>query len=109
MNIAGHNDTNSFKSPKKAGHPYKTNAQEDRIMQKRSVGNQFNTAARIACQFSAEQGKDGMFKSESLSSAERIKRLCSSLLKSMLCGERRTGPKFTLNKCDPLCKKQANV
>ncbi len=31
----------------------------------------------------------------SFSSAERIKRLGSPLLRSMLCGERRTGPKFT--------------
>ncbi len=53
-----YNVTNSFKSPKKAGHPRKINAQGDRIMQKISMGNRFNTAAGIAHQFSADQGKD---------------------------------------------------
>lgn len=38
------NITNSFKSPKKAGHPRKTNAREDRIMRRISMGNQFSTA-----------------------------------------------------------------
>ncbi len=53
-----YNVTNSFKSPKKAGHPRKTNAREDSIMRRLSMGNRFNTAAGIAHQFSAEQGKD---------------------------------------------------
>lgn len=38
-------DTNSFKSPKYAGRPRKTNAQEHRIMEKPLIGNWFNTAA----------------------------------------------------------------
>ncbi|KAL7871100.1 hypothetical protein SRHO_G00085970 [Serrasalmus rhombeus] len=49
------NTTNSFKSPKKAGRPQKTNAREDRIMRRISMGNRFNTAAGIARQFSTEQ------------------------------------------------------
>ncbi len=53
-----YSDNNSFKSPRKAGRPLKTNAQDDRIMQRLSLGNRFNTAAGIACQFLAEQGKD---------------------------------------------------
>ncbi len=53
-----YNDTNSFKSPKTAGRPHKTNAREDRIIQRISMGNRFNTAAGIAHQFSKEQGKD---------------------------------------------------
>ncbi len=53
-----YNDTNSFKSPKKAGRPHKTNAQEERIMQRLSMGNRSSTAAGIACQFSAEQCMD---------------------------------------------------
>ncbi len=84
-----YNVTNSFKSPKKAGHPRKTNAREDRIMGRISMGNRFNTEAGIAHQFSAEQGKDLSWHAVSqenldwkptlqwpnLSSAERIKRL----------------------------------
>ncbi len=42
---------NSFTSPKKVGCPVKTNACEKRIMQRLSMGNQFNTAAGIACQY----------------------------------------------------------
>ncbi len=53
-----YNVTNSFKSPKNAGHPWKTNAWEDRIMWRISMGNRFNTAAGIARQLRAEQGKD---------------------------------------------------
>ncbi len=53
-----YNVINSFKFPKKAGHPQKTNAREDRIMRMISTGNQFNTEAGIAHQFSAEQGTD---------------------------------------------------
>ncbi len=30
--LQDYNDTNSFKSPKKAGHPRKINAREDRVM-----------------------------------------------------------------------------
>ena len=51
-------DTDSFQSPKKAGRPHKTSAREDRIMRRLSMGNRFNTAAGIAHQISAEQGKD---------------------------------------------------
>ena len=51
-------ETDSFKSPQKAGRPRKTRSCEDGIMRRLSVGNQFNTAAGIARQFSAEQGKD---------------------------------------------------
>ena len=51
-------ETDSFKSPQKAGRPRKTSAREDRIMGRLSMGNRFNTAAGIARQFSAEQGKD---------------------------------------------------
>ncbi len=53
-----YNDTNSFKSPKKAGRSHKTNTQEGRIMQRTSMGNRLNTAAGIARQFSNEQGND---------------------------------------------------
>ena len=53
-----YNVTNSFKSPKKAGRPRKTNAREDRVMRRMSMGNRFNTAAGIARQFSAVHGKD---------------------------------------------------
>ncbi len=83
-----YNVTNSFKSPKKAGCPQKTNAWEDRIMQRISMGNRFNTAAGIACQLSTEQGKCLGIQClkriwierpnlhwPNLSSAERIKRL----------------------------------
>ncbi len=45
-------------SAKKVGHSQKTNELEDRIMQRLSMGNRLNTAAGIARQFSAEQGKD---------------------------------------------------
>lgn len=50
--------TNSFKSPKKAGRPRKTNAREDRSLRRMAMGNRFHTAAGIARQFSAENGKD---------------------------------------------------
>ncbi|KAL0150600.1 hypothetical protein M9458_054101 [Cirrhinus mrigala] len=53
-----YNITNSFKSPKKAGRPWKTNTREDRILRRISMGSRFHTAAGIAHQFSAEQGKD---------------------------------------------------
>ncbi|KAF7702517.1 hypothetical protein HF521_001800, partial [Silurus meridionalis] len=53
-----YNITNSFKSTKKAGRPRKTNTREDRILRRISMGNRFHTAAAIAHQFSAEQGKD---------------------------------------------------
>ncbi len=58
----------------------------------------FNTAAGISHHVSTEQGKEVRLKARTagLSSAERIKRLSSPLLRSMLCGQRRTGPKFTL-------------
>lgn len=51
-------DTNSLKSPQKAGRPRKTNGREDRIIRTLFMGNRFNTAAVIARQFSAEHGKD---------------------------------------------------
>ncbi len=53
-----YNVTNSFRSPRNAGHPRRTNVQEDRIMRRISVESRFNTAAGIAHQFSDEQGKD---------------------------------------------------
>ena len=52
-----YNDTNTFKSPKNAGCPCKTNVQENRMIRRLSMRNPFNTAAGIARQFSAEQGK----------------------------------------------------
>ncbi|KAF7702952.1 hypothetical protein HF521_021959, partial [Silurus meridionalis] len=53
-----YNITNSLKSAKKAGRPRKTYTREDRILRRISMGNRFHTAAGIAHQFSAEQGKD---------------------------------------------------
>ncbi|KAM4015852.1 uncharacterized protein ACNLHF_002431 isoform 3-T3 [Anomaloglossus baeobatrachus] len=53
-----YNITNSFKSHKKVGRPRKTDAREDMIMQRISMGNCSNTTAGIAQQFSTEQGKD---------------------------------------------------
>ncbi len=43
-------------APKRLVIHEKTNVREDRIMRRISMGNRFNTAAGIACQFSTEQG-----------------------------------------------------
>ncbi len=44
-----YNNTNSLMSPKKVGRPFKTNARENRITQRVSMRNRFNTTAGIAC------------------------------------------------------------
>ncbi len=48
-----YNGTYLFKSSKKADRPHKTNAGEDRKMQRLSMENLFNAAAGIACHSSA--------------------------------------------------------
>lgn len=45
-----YNDTKSFKSRKKAGRPRKASPREDRLIQRLSMGDRFDTAAGISRQ-----------------------------------------------------------
>ncbi len=82
--------------PPKGWSSTKTNAQEDKIIQRISVSSWFNTAAGIARQFGAEQGKDLSWhivtrcwtESPLLSSAERIKRPLANWSKVHFSDER---------------------
>ncbi len=40
-----YNDIDTLKSPKRAGHPRTINAQQDRVMQRASVGNIYASSA----------------------------------------------------------------
>ena len=107
-----HNDTNSFNITKKAGLLRQTSSQEDRMIQKLSIGDRFGRAAGIFQYLFSNLGKEVSRHTVSrrLSQVERkarspaIKPLISKaklldfyLLKSMLRGKMTTDPKFTFS------------